>query len=273
MRKFKILPGQISLFDPIPQKDRKKEATRKKKSASGIDRLAKTLNREPKETEQVFKAKETGHIKPYVKGVPKQIKEKTEKYANSPYNMTVIDAFRRAASEYKSPSKKLKKALEKDKFKDFIPLEYEDSNKKYEKWCMGDYTFAPYVGQKVILNGAERTIERIDRKYLWFEGCNFHVLPTCPEVIDENGNLSKTTATDIHPADLDEYIESIKTDIKYHKRVLNDESHIQEAEGEYKKSLIEWNNEHNKSILKLETTLAKLMKKKLLKNRKENIAA
>ena len=57
--------------------------------------------------------------------VPKLLRERTERYLNEPYNMSQLDAFKRAVSEYKHPSKRLRMAIEKDDYRDYLPDEYE----------------------------------------------------------------------------------------------------------------------------------------------------
>ncbi len=39
--------------------------------------------------------------------------------------MYQLDAFTRAVSEYKHPSKRLRMAIEKDDYRDYLPNEYE----------------------------------------------------------------------------------------------------------------------------------------------------
>ena len=56
---------------------------------------------------------------------PKLLRERTERYLNEPFNMPLMDAFKKAAGEYKYPSKRLRKALETGNFKEFLPGEYK----------------------------------------------------------------------------------------------------------------------------------------------------
>ncbi len=55
---------------------------------------------------------------------PKLLRERTERYLNEPFNLPLVEAFKKAACEYKHPSKRLRKALETGNFKEFLPGEY-----------------------------------------------------------------------------------------------------------------------------------------------------
>ena len=61
---------------------------------------------------------------------PKLLRERTEKYLNGPFNLPLMDAFKKAAAEYKHPSKRLRKALESGNFKEFLPSLYQKQHKE-----------------------------------------------------------------------------------------------------------------------------------------------
>ena len=180
--KIKEVPGQICLFDIIMLVE-----------LSGADPKKKSKTKEPK-------------IIPQIEGkLPKATKAKIEKYVNVPYNMSLIDAFRKAASECKNPSRELKTAIEKDNFILYIPSAYRDDTMKYRKNNPSQYSFVRYIGQKVKhRDGNTYKIKRIAGYYTVYDGKG-----------KDRGHEMCCGPVDIHPADKNENIDSLKVELEY----------------------------------------------------------
>jgi hypothetical protein len=135
--------------------------------------------------------------------VPKVIRENTNKYLNSPYDMDLVSAFRKAANEYKRPSKKLRDALAKDNFRKFIPDAYPKKNEKFVKRCTSEYSFKRYKGQKLKTSTGIHEVSKVEHYYTIFK----------------DGTIG--TPYDTIPVDKKEQVEMLKVELEYNRWRIN----------------------------------------------------
>lgn len=215
MRRNKIIRGQFIILDFVTIEDKKKTKN-KKDFFKSIKKLADKISRE--KSDEDIKAegeqrrvkagiKKGEHIKAHVLDAPKALVKQTEKYMNSPYYYNLHDAFKKAAGEYKNPSKRLKDALLKDDFRYFIPSAYNyntDANGQPEHEGMikrkpYEYSFRRYIGQKVRDRHGEHVIKKIESFYTEYE------------------DRMVGTPHDMHPVNDSEYLNSLTVEREYNE--------------------------------------------------------